>query len=288
MGTNGIITTVAGHILNDGDYATNATLGSPYGSAVDPLGNVYIADSLNNRIRKVDVNGIISTFAGNGTNGYSGDGGNATNASLTTPFGVALDAIGNVFISDANYAVVRKVNTNGIISTIAGSGLVDGVGFSGDGGPANQARFSNLYGVTTDGAGNVYITDAGNNRIRKLSYVDYANQPTLTVTNLTPNSLSNQYSVIITSASGNVTSSVATVNLQLPPITPTFAASNGLYTFTWSAVANQAYQLQYATNLTAPNWIDLGSPVTATSNSVSTTDAAGADDQRFYRVRLWP
>ena len=142
--------------------------------------------------------------------------------------------------------------------------------------------------MTTDGAGNVYITDAGNNRIRKLSYVDYANQPTLTVTNLTPNSLSNQYSVIITSASGNVTSSVATVNLQLPPITPTFAASNGLYTFTWSAVANQAYQLQYATNLTAPNWIDLGSPVTATSNSVSTTDAAGADDQRFYRVRLWP
>ena len=236
----------------------------------------------------MDANGIISTFAGNGTNGYSGDGGNATNASLTTPFGVALDAIGNVFISDANYAVVRKVNTNGIISTIAGSGLVDGVGFSGDGGPANQARFSNLYGVTTDGAGNVYITDAGNNRIRKLSYVDYANQPTLTVTNLTPNSLSNQYSVIITSASGNVTSSVATVNLQLPPITPTFAASNGLYTFTWSAVANQAYQLQYATNLTAPNWIDLGSPVTATSNSVSTTDAAGADDQRFYRERLWP
>ena len=290
--TNGIISTVAGNgsyaISGDGGAATNAGILFPYGTALNSSGNLFITGGYSGQVRKVDANGIISTFAGNGTNGYSGDGGNATNASLTTPFGVALDAIGNVFISDANYAVVRKVNTNGIISTIAGSGLVDGVGFSGDGGPANQARFSNLYGVTTDGAGNVYITDAGNNRIRKLSYVDYANQPTLTVTNLTPNSLSNQYSVIITSASGNVTSSVATVNLQLPPITPTFAASNGLYTFTWSAVANQAYQLQYATNLTAPNWIDLGSPVTATSNSVSTTDAAGADDQRFYRVRLWP
>lgn len=78
------------------------------------------------------------------------------------------------------------------------------------------------------------------------------------------------------------------LNLQLPPITPVFTASNSVGTFTWSAVSNQTYQLQSATNLVAPNWIDLGGPITATNNSVSTTDAVGSDQQRFYRVRLWP
>ena len=136
--------------------------------------------------------------------------------------------------------------------------------------------------------GNIYFADANNNRVRKLSYVDYADQPSFTLTNVTPASLSNHYSVIITSASGSVTSSVARVTLQLPPIMPAFTASNSLYTFTWSAVSNQSYQLQSATNLVAPNWIDLGSPITATNSSVSATDAVGSDGQRFYRVRLWP
>jgi hypothetical protein len=81
---------------------------------------------------------------------------------------------------------------------------------------------------------------------------------------------------------------VATVSVQLPPLTPAFTASNGLCTFTWSAVSNLTYQLQCATNLAAPHWTDLGSPITATNNSVSATDAVGADGQRFYRVRLWP
>ena len=78
------------------------------------------------------------------------------------------------------------------------------------------------------------------------------------------------------------------LTLQLPPITPVFTASNSVGTFTWSTVSNQTYQLQSATNLVAPNWIDFGSPITATSNSVSVTAAVGADGQRFYRVRLWP
>ncbi len=290
--TNGIITTVAGNgsfgSSGDGGAATSAGLAFPYGTAVSSSGNLFIADGINSRVRKVDTNGIISTYAGNGTNGFSGDGGKATNSSLSIPSGVALDAIGNVFISDANYVVVRKVSTNGIISTIAGSGLVNGVGVGGDGGPANQASFSTLHGVTTDNAGNVFIADSGNSRIRKVGYVDYADQPTLTVTNLAAGSVSNQYSVIVTSASGSVTSSVVAVNVQLPPITPAFTASNGLYQFTWGAVSNQTYQLQCATNLAAPIWLDLGSPITATSNSVFTTDAIGTNSQRFYRVRLWP
>ena len=290
--TNGIISTVAGNgsfgFSGDGGAATSAGIFIPYGTAVDNSGNLFIADGLNNRVRKVNTNGIISTFAGTGTNGFSGDGGKATNANLSIPSGVALDAIGNVFISDANDVVVRKVSTNGIISTIAGSGVVGVVGVGGDGGPANQASFSTLHGVTTDGAGNVYIADSGNNRLRKLTYVDYADQPTLTVTNLTAGSVSNHYSVIVTSAAGSVTSSVVAVNVQLPPIVPAFTASNGLYQFTWSAVSNQTYQLQCATNLAAPIWLDLGSPITATSNSVFTTDAIGTNSQRFYRIRTVP
>jgi hypothetical protein len=85
-----------------------------------------------------------------------------------------------------------------------------------------------------------------------------------------------------------VTSSVVTLAVQLPPVTPAFTASNGVCQFTWSAVSNLTYQLQVSTNLTAPNWQDLGSPVTATNNTVSASDAVGADGQRFYRVRSVP
>ena len=89
-------------------------------------------------------------------------------------------------------------------------------------------------------------------------------------------------------ASGSVTSSVVTLNLQLPPLTPSFTTSNGVVSFTWSAVSNQMYQLQYTTNLIAPIWTDLGNPITATSNTAATADGAASDSQRFYRVRLWP
>jgi trimeric autotransporter adhesin len=437
VGTNGIITTVAGRILNDGDFATNATLNEAAGIALDSIGNFYIADTINNRIRKVDTNGVISTVAGNGNPGFSGDGGAATNANLKFPFGIAVDAwgslfiadtynqrirkvdtngiistaagmgfashftvpraatnasigrpfnvavdamgnvfipdfdldegfkvgtngmitvvssfvnnpfavavdysgdvfitdsffssvdeintngvssqvaghgiggfagdggpatgamlnsprglvvdaAGNLFISDNSNSRIRKVNTNGIITTIAGNGTF---GYAGDGGPAGNASLDFPFGIALDAVGNVYFADPGNNRIRKLAYVDYADQPAFTVTNVTLASLSNNYSVIITSASGSVTSSVAMVSLQLPPITPVFTASNGIYNFTWSAVSNLTYELQCTTNLAAPVWVDLGSPVTATNNSVSTTDAVDADGQRFYRVRLWP
>lgn len=287
--TNGNISTVAGTgsfgLSGDGGAATNAKILSPQSVALDSVGNFYIADTGNSRIRKVNTNGIISTVAGNGGNAYSGDGGAATNASFVSPIAVTVDSVGNIFISDSFNMVVRKVGTNGIITTVAGNGVQ---GFAGDGGAGNNAKLSTPRGLAADSLGNVFISDAGNNRIRKLAYVDYADQPSLTLTNVTPSSLSNNYSVIITSASGSVTSSVVTVNLQLPPITPSFTASNGIYTLTWNAVSNLNYQLQSTTNLIAPVWIDVGSPITATNNSVSATDAVGADGQRFYRVRLWP
>lgn len=287
--TNGFISTVAGNgsfgFSGDGGPATNAALLGPSSVALDSVGNFYIADTSNRRIRKVNSNGIINTVAGNGGNGYSGDGGAATNASFYSLLGVTADSSGNIFLSDSFSMVVRKVGTNGIITTVAGNGVQ---GFAGDGGAGNNAKLSTPRGLAADSLGNVFISDAGNNRIRKLVYVDYADQPSLTLTNVTPSSLSNNYSVIITSASGSVTSSVVTVNLQLPPITPSFTASNGIYTLTWPAASNLTYQLQSATNLVAPVWIDLGSPITATNNSASAMDGVGEDSQRFYRVRLWP
>jgi hypothetical protein len=144
-------------------------------------------------------------------------------------------------------------------------------------------------GLAVDAAGNLFLADSGNNRIRK---VTFSRAKLLANGSLVLNDVSaadaGNYSVIITSASGSVTSSVANLNLQLPPLAPMFTASNDLYSFTWSAVSNQTYQLQCATNLAAPVWLDLGSPVTATSNAVSASDPVGADCQRFYRVRLWP
>jgi len=170
VNTAGIISTIAGNgkqgFNGDGGPATSASLYEPSGVAVDPAGNVYIADAGNLRIRKVDTAGIITTIAGNGKEGFSGDGGPATSAELSFPVGVAVDPAGNVYIADEGSNRIRKVNTAGIISTIAGN---DTQGFSGDGGPATSASLNKPREVAVDLAGNVYISDAGNFRIRKVN-----------------------------------------------------------------------------------------------------------------------
>src|SRR5439155_996741 len=166
----GIITTVAGRgtgqSSGDRGPATLAELIQPLSVAVDPGGNVYIADGGSNRILKVNTTGIISTIAGNGQKGFNGDGGPATSASLYYPSGVAVDPAGNVYIADAGNNRIRKVDTAGIINTIAGN---DKQGFSGDGGPATSASLNAPRGIAVDPAGNVYIVDAGNLRIRKVN-----------------------------------------------------------------------------------------------------------------------
>ncbi len=165
----GIITTVAGTgnqgFSGDGGLATSAQLFRPSGVAVDGAGNVYIADTNNRRIRKVDTSGIITTLAGTGAFGYSGDGANATLATMEAPVDVALDAQGNVYFTDQDAATVRKVNLAGIISTVAGNGTT---GFSGDGGPGPSAALASPYSATVDSLGNIYISDYGNHRIRKV------------------------------------------------------------------------------------------------------------------------
>jgi sugar lactone lactonase YvrE len=144
-------------------------LSGPDGVAVDASGNVYIADTNNAEVRKVS-NGVITLFAGtgNGTAGYSGDNGPATSAQLSLPFGVAVDASGNVYIADTGNNVIRKVS-NGVITTFAGMSGMSGIGYSGDNGPATKATFNDLADVAVDTSGNVYVADSRNNAIRKVS-----------------------------------------------------------------------------------------------------------------------
>ena len=166
----GVITTVAGDgrqgDSGDGGAATAAQLRYPRGVALDRAGNLYIADTPNHRIRKVDSAGVITTVAGDGRQGDSGDGGAATAAQLRYPRGVALDRAGNLYIADTFNDCIRKVDSAGRISTVAGTGTG---GFSGDGGAAVAAQLWNPYGVALDGSGNLYITDWGNHRIRKVN-----------------------------------------------------------------------------------------------------------------------
>jgi streptogramin lyase len=170
----GVITTVAGNgasgFSGDGGPATAANLSGPFGVAVDAAGNVLIADQNNARIRRVDaVTGVITTVAGNGAGGFSGDGGPATAASLSNPVGVAVDAAGNVLIADRSNQRIRRVDAvTGVITTAAGNGAS---GFSGDGGPATAASLSSPWGVAVDAAGNVLIADQSNSRIRRVDAV---------------------------------------------------------------------------------------------------------------------
>lgn len=167
--SSGIVTTVAGSGVQgfggDGGPATAALLDTPTGVAVDGHGDVFIADSHNQRVRMVNPQGIISTVAGNGVAGYSNDGGAAASASLFLPRAVAVDAAGDLYIADTGNNRIRRVS-NGVITTVAGDGEQF---YSGDGGPAASAGLDAPTGVAVDAAGNLYIADSHNQRIRMVS-----------------------------------------------------------------------------------------------------------------------
>lgn len=172
---NGILTTLVGDYTSgfsgNGCEAITCQLQAPGALAMDKDGNLYIADCDNNSVRKVDTKGFIYAFAGNGfgagtgTGGYSGDGGKATAAKLNQPTGIAFDKDGNLFISDCFNHSIRKVNKQGIISTVAGTGVS---GYNGEGAAANKSQLSYPSAVVVDNKGNIFIADNGNFRIRKV------------------------------------------------------------------------------------------------------------------------
>ncbi|HEY3825849.1 MAG TPA: putative Ig domain-containing protein, partial [Bryobacteraceae bacterium] len=168
--TNGTLTLVAGNghsgYSGDGGRAVNAQLSAPQGTAVDGSGNIYVADIGNNRIRRIDPNGVITTIAGTSAYGSGGDSGSALSAQFDAPRGVAIDRVGAVYVADTFNNRLRKISPSGVITTVAGTGVA---GYSGDGFAANGAQLNTPYAVATDQTGNVYIADSGNNVVRKIS-----------------------------------------------------------------------------------------------------------------------
>jgi len=166
---DGTIATVVGDgrpfSNGDGGAATQASIYGPRGVALDAAGNLYVAEADGNRVRKVSANGVISTVAGTGAWGYGGDNGPATQAKLANPWHIAFDLAGNLFIADFGNSRIRRVDTQGIISTVAGDGIQS---FSGDNGPASGARIFNPGRLAFDIGGNLYFTDVGNNRVRRI------------------------------------------------------------------------------------------------------------------------
>jgi len=167
---NNVITTVAGNgtagFSGDGGSAAQAQINKSWSIAVAADGSLYLSDTYNNRIRRIDPDGIITTVAGNGTAGFSGDEGPATQAQLRSPEGIAVAADGSLYFSDSGNSRIRRIDPDGIITTVAGNGTA---GFSGDGGPATQAQLRYPEGIAVAADGSLYISDSNiNHRIRRI------------------------------------------------------------------------------------------------------------------------
>lgn len=296
---NGQISSIAGTTFvsgstGDGGPGNNAQLNQPWGIAVDAAGNIYFSERTGHRIRRIDTRGTITTYAGNGVPAYSGDGGRATEASLSSPAGIAFNTAGELLIADYSNHRIRVVSTNGVIRTVAGTGVAtnstDGVrfpfglaadkrgniyftsdgsglvrridqngvistfagtnayGFSGDGGSPTAATFSRPFNVATDDAGNVYIADTQNNRIRVVRSVNLTSS-------LSPSPVN------LTAVTGSATATPARVTLS-------------------SAVSGLPFTAAITYGQTPGNWLTITSssdvaPATLTLNANATTLAAG-------------
>jgi hypothetical protein len=281
VSSNGVITTVAGNGLDDfagdGGPASLASLRQPTGIALDASGSLFIGDWGNDRVRKVDSLGIITTVAGDGNGApqegaYRGDGGAATNASLYYPYGLAVDASGNLLIADSNNDVVRNVDTNGIITTVAGNGTY---GYGGDGGGAVQAQLAYPYGVAVDGYGNIFIADCMNNRIRQVPVQGRSYD----LNGVTAASAGN-YDVVVTSTYGCATSSVATLTILFPPSITVQPRSQTV------AVYNSA-TLSVSNSGTPPfgyQWFFNAAPLPDRTNDAIVFPAVDATNAGSYRV----
>ncbi|NYF50753.1 Ig-like domain repeat protein [Tunturiibacter gelidoferens] len=224
--STGIISAFAGNhtpaYAGDGGQAVSASLNGPWSATVGPDGQIYIADQNNHSIRKVALDGTITTIAGNGTSGFSGDGGAASAAVMDSPAATAIDAAGNIYIADAGNNRVRKVNAvTGEIDTVVGSNLES---FSGDGGPANAAGMYGPYGMALDGSGNLYVSDVFHNRIRLVKSINAVlNFPTIRVQRVS--STQDEELENDGNAPLNISDLNAGVNTQLDPVATTCSTS---------------------------------------------------------------
>jgi sugar lactone lactonase YvrE len=278
VATNGVITTVAGKngagFSGDGAAATNANLNSPQDVALDAVGNLFIADSNNRRVRKVDVYGDITTIAGNGSPTFSGDNGAAIAAGLD-PSGLSFDPYGELFIAGRSQNRIRRVDPYGTITTVAGTNLA---GFSGDGGAPTSARLNNPSGVVLDTYGRILIADTANNRIRR-----FGQGPTLILENANTNH-TGVYRLVVTSPFGSVSSSDISVTVvAAPAITSIRANTDGSVTLNLSSAPNVSSRLYAATNLIPPIvWTPVAT--NPTGGTWQFTEAnASVQAFRFYR-----
>ncbi len=274
--SSGIISTVAGNgsacasstaTCGDGGQGTAAQLNQPNGLTVDANGNLYISDTLDNRIRMINkASGIITTVAGTGTAAYSGDGAAATSAALNTPFQIQLDAAGDLYIADKGNNAIRFVSAaTGNISTIAGNGTVCTTVPSpacGDGGPANVSAFSGPNGVALDVNGNIYVAEAGTNRVRKIT-----NNPTSLAFPTTP----------VGTAVGPLTANLYNIGNATLTYTPPASGSNAAVTSTGPTGGGASSAFAQTNSTTC-------GPIY--SNTATTTLASGANC--LYSVSFTP
>jgi trimeric autotransporter adhesin len=236
--------------------ATSIQFSLPSGVATDTNGNVYITDTYDDRVDKVDTNGNLTAVAGYGIiEGFAGDGGPATNASVVGPKGVAVDAAQNIYIADTFNQRIRMIDSNGIINTIAGNGGGSPNGaYGGDGGAATNASFYNPISIIFDQLGNMYVADSVNDRVR---IVSFSGLPYLSLSKVSPTN-NGTYDVVVTSASGSVTSSIVSLNVFVPAtiaIQPTnqVAAIGNNVTFTVGANGTSPLNFQWIFNGTILN-----------------------------------
>ena len=239
----GIIKTVAGTgaagFAGDGGPAISAKLNRPVGIALDAAGKLYIADCYNQRVRVVSSGGGITTLAGDGMPGLSGDGGHAMSASLRFPSGVSVTAAGTVYIADWHNQGVRVVNTSGTINTLAGTGVA---GFYGDGAAAGHAGLRYPFGLTTDSKGNIFIADSKNNRVRMIEGPSYA-LPVSTITSpVTAGKAFAGTSGLTVAGTASAANGVSFVEVSTDGGTTWNTASGtATWNYKWTPAANGAY-----------------------------------------------